>query len=147
MKLAEYVQRHVERGACMCAKCLDAPESPLERQPKGHTADLVFFKVRKDGRASREEFLRLVREEFPRWLDGNEHSYLETGSDMGDQGLALMTMGLGELLDAWKLLTPKAMIPLIPEEHARLLAGRGFVTIRAEPPPPARGDSVRTPRK
>src|SRR5882672_12293270 len=122
MNLYDYVQQHAVRGACQCGKCCDAPEHPERYQPGGHTADLVFFKVAaKDANA--DDFKALVQAEFPHWLDGKEHSYLETGGDIGDQGAALMAMGLGAVLGTWKLHTP-AMLPFPPELQMQM-AGQG----------------------
>ena len=61
-----------------------------------------------------------------------EHSYLETGGDMGDQGTALMAMGIGHLLGVWRCGTPKNMLPNISDEIALKMAGTGLITIRAE---------------
>ena len=132
MSLAKYVSAHCIRGACQCGKCIDAPENPEGHQPKGHTADLVFFRVVATNEPDRGEFLDLVRAKHPNWLDGKEHSYIEMGADMGNQSIALMTMGLGELLIAWKLLTPNSIMPLmaLDEELRMQMAGMGMVTIR-----------------
>ncbi len=132
MDLIDYVAKHTERGPCQCGKCFDAIKNPGDKQPEGHTANLTFFKVRKVNRPDPEEFRRLVKEEFPHWLDGKEHSYLETGGDIGDQGLALMAMGLGELLDIWELLTPNSIVPFLDEEMRMKMAGTGYITIRAK---------------
>lgn len=128
MSLYDYVSAHTIRGACTCGKCCDAPADPEGHQPDGHTADLVFFKVAAKG-ADKEEFVSLARRDYPHWFDGKEHSYLEIGGDVGDQGAALMTMGLGSLLGAWKLMTPR-MLP-IPEDLQMQMAGMGMVTIQA----------------
>lgn len=130
MKLYEYVSTHAVRGACTCGKCIDAPENPKEKQPNGHTADLIFFKVANKG-AEKELFMDLARTEFPHWFDGKEHSYLQTGGDMGDQGIALMTMGLGKLLGVWDLLTPKSIMPFLPPELKQQMAGQGMITLKA----------------
>jgi hypothetical protein len=132
MNLIEYVTNHIERGACQCGNCIDAPENPKDKQLKGHTVDLIFFKVRAVNNSDKEEFKRLVENEYPHWLDGKEHSYLETGGDMGDQGLALMTMGLGELLGIWELLTPESMMPFLDDNTKMKMAGTGFVNIIAK---------------
>lgn len=134
--LHEFVIAHAVRGACTCGKCIDSPvtghpEKAEEYQPKGHTADVHFFKVAMRNDPNLEEFLGLVRAEHPGWLDGREHNYLEMGGDMGDQGIALVTMGLGSLLGAWDLLTPERVFgEKAPKELADLMAGRGFVSIR-----------------
>ena len=128
--LYEYVSKHCERGACQCGKCIDSPENPVQRQPKGHTADLVFFEVILKNNPIKEEFLGLVKEKYPQWLDGKEHNYMEMGGDIGDQGTALMAMGLGSLLGVWQLLTPR-MLP-IPEDLVMQMAGKGMITIQTK---------------
>jgi len=131
MNVADYVMQHAIRGACQCGRCFDAVANPKDRQPTGHTADLVFFKVaQKDGDAV--EFKRLVTDGFPHWLDGKEHSYLETGADIGDQGVAMMAMGLGSILGTWKLLTP-ALLPL-SDDLKMQMAGAGYISIQATHP-------------
>lgn len=130
MNLYEYVTKHAIRGACTCGKCIDAPSNPEQQQPEGHTADLVFFKVAKTPEADLGDFLQIVKKEFPHWLNGDEHSYLEVGGNMGDQGIALVTMGLGYLLKAWDLLSPNSMFPDLDEELRKKLAGQGYITIK-----------------
>ena len=132
MDLGDYVIKHIERGPCQCRKCFDAVKNPESKQPKGHTADLTFFKVRKTNSPDAEEFRKLVDEEFPHWLDGKEHSYLETGADIGDQGLALMAMGLGELLGIWELLTPNSMVPFLDKDMRMKIAGAGYISLKAK---------------
>lgn len=127
--LNEFVMKHCERGACTCGKCIDAPKNPEENQPSGHTEDLVFFKVKILGEPDKNQFLNLIKNEHPQWLDGEEHSYLEMGGDVGDQGLALMTMGLGKLIGAWELSTPN-MISSISDELRKQMAGAGMITIK-----------------
>jgi len=129
--LYEYVMEHAVRGACQCGKCADAPADPANHQPSGHTADLMFFKVAaKD--ASADEFKQLVQAEFPHWLDGKEHSYLEAGGDIGDQGAALMAMGLGSVLGTWKLLTPRTVLgKFVDDAMAMQMAGMGMISIQA----------------
>jgi len=129
MSLSNYVLAHVERGACTCGKCFDAPENPKEKQPNGHTVNLTFFHVAANG-GDKDEFLSLVRKEHPDWLDGKEHSYLQVGADMGDQGIALMTIGFGHLLGAWKALSPDTMMSFLPEDLKQEMAGRGMVSLQ-----------------
>ncbi len=129
MKLRDYVTENAERGACQCGKCFDAPENPEEHQPNGHTADLVFFEVALKNGADKDIFLELVKEQYPQWLDGEEHNYMKVGAEMGDQGLALMTMGMGKLLGAWELITP-AMLG-VDGGLAKMMAAQGFVSIQA----------------
>lgn len=129
MKLIDYVKDHTIRGACTCGKCFDAPKNPKEKQPNGHTVNLTFFQVASKG-GNKDEFLALVRQEHPDWLDGKEHSYIHVGADMGDQALALMTIGLGHLLGAWKALTPDTLMPFLPEHLKQKMAGQGMVSLQ-----------------
>lgn len=129
MNLADYVLAHTIRGACTCGKCFDAPDHPEKKQPDGHTVNLTFFKVASKG-GDKEEFLALVQKEHSGWLDGKEHNYLQVGGDMGDQGIALMTIGLGHLLCAWKALTPDILMPFLPEDLKQKMAGQGMVSLQ-----------------
>jgi len=132
MNLIDYVTGHVERGACQCGQCIDAVKNPESKQPKGHTADLMFFKVKMVNNPDATEFKSLAKREFPHWFDGREHSYLQTGGDIGDQGLALITMGLGKLLGVWELLTPNSLLPFIDEGMKMEMAGKGYISIKAK---------------
>ncbi len=130
MKLWEYVQNHAIRGDCRCGLCIDAADSP--EQPAGHTADLVFFEVSKTEEANEVEFRSLIEDEFPDWLNGEEHNYIQMGAEIGDQGAALMAMGLGSLLGLWNLITPKTLG--ISDEAALQMAGVGMLSIMAYKP-------------
>ena len=130
MNLIEYVKTFAIRGACTCGRCIDAPANPEQHQPDGHTADLMFFKVAMKDGATAEAFKVCVEDEFPHWLDGEEHSYLECGANIGDQGMALMAFGLGKLLDVWELLTPNSIMPSLPDDLKQQMAGSGMITIR-----------------
>ena len=131
MKLQDYVIEHAEGGACTCGKCCDAPDTPEQKQPDGHTVNLTFFKVANHG-GDKDTFLSLVKSEYPDWLDGKEHNYLEVGAEMGDQGLALMTIGLGHLLGAWRALSPDTMFgSLIPDDLKQQMAGSGMVSLQS----------------
>lgn len=127
MSLADYVMQHATRGDCTCGRCIDARNKP--QQPTGHTVDLVFFKVAATS-GNKEHFRRLAQAQYPHWFDGKEHSYLETGADMGDQGIALMTMAYGALLGVFKLLTPLNVLPDAPREQQLDLASKGLITIQ-----------------
>lgn len=130
--LAEYVKRQAVRGACKCGKCCDAVGKPEESQPTGHAIDLTFFKVAKraDGGGDREVFRNLVEQDFPDWLNGEEHNYMRIGADMGDQSIALMTIGLGHLLGVWQALSPDTMMPSLPEDIKQQMAGAGMVSLK-----------------
>lgn len=131
MDLATYVIEHAVRGACVCGSCIDAPPDPEKCQPDGHTADVMFFKVAMKDKPDPKTFRAFVEEEYPNWLDGEEHSYLEIGADLGGQGIALMAMGLGSLLEIWQLLTPKSIASFLPDALQMEMAGQGMVTIKA----------------
>ena len=138
--LVEYVIAHSERGDCACGKCFDAPANP--KQPIGHTANVHFFRVAKKGEPTAEQLRELIvasrHGEFADVdpLDGQEHSYIELGGWIGDQGLALSLMGLGQLVGLWKIRTPWSMLALsdgnaADRTLADQLAGAGYVTVQA----------------
>ena len=129
MKLIDYVITFAERGACTCGKCFDAPPNPEEKQPTGHTINLTFFELSAKG-GNKEEFLSLVNAEYPEWLDGKEHSYINVGGELGDQEVALMTIGLGHLLGAWRALSPDTLIPSLPSDLKKQMAGAGMVSLQ-----------------
>ena len=131
MTLADYVTTHTIRGACTCGRCADAPANPGDLQPTGHTADLMFFSVARTHDPDPATFKALVAEELPVALNGCEHGYMELGGLMGDQGLALLCMGLGALLGTWELLTPRSVLGKLGLSEGAMmdLAGRGMVTI------------------
>lgn len=136
MNIQEFVSKYSKRGACTCGECFDAPPNPEEHQPKGHTADMEFFKValNLNGNTTEEvgkELQSIVSKEYPQWLDGKEHGYMEIGGDVGDQGRALCLMGIGSLLGLWELLTPSSLLPDMPEDVRKMMAGQGMVSIRA----------------
>jgi hypothetical protein len=133
MSLAEYVIAFAVRGACTCRRCCDASDKPEDKQPDGHTIDLTFFKVAAEKDANAEDFRSLVEAEFPHWLDGKEHNYLQCGGDIGDQGICLMAFGLGHLLGVWKCLCPETMMPFLPADMKQQMAGRGMIAINSEP--------------
>lgn len=134
MNLGEYVVRYTERGECQCGVCIDKGDKP---DPKGHTADLMFFKVAKKDGATAEEFVRLSKEHAGEFgpcdpFDGKEHGYMELGGWIVDQGLAMMFMGLGHLLGVFDLLTPRTMLPKkLADEMGMKLAGQGMVMVKA----------------
>lgn len=125
--LVQFVLANAIRGDCTCGSCIDAHEPAL--QPPGHTVDLTFFKVAAKPKAQREEFKALVEREYPDLLDGKEHNYIHIGAEIGDQGTALMLIGLGGLLNLWKVLSPNTMIPDLPEEMKKAMAQQGMVAL------------------
>ena len=132
MTLDTFLADHTRRGACQCGRCLTEPYDEVTTALAMHTADVEFFKVTLKGEPSRDEFLRLVREECPSLLDGAEHSYIEIGGMVGDQGEALVLMGAGAVLGAWTLRTPRSVFGKLGLTADMLmnLAGQGLVTIQ-----------------
>ncbi|WP_395000829.1 hypothetical protein [Acinetobacter sp.] len=138
-KLIDYVVDHTIRGECTCGRCADAASNLETKQPTGHTADLYFFKVAKkkgpDGDEPDAEKLRVLIKENKHGsygdvdpFDGGEHNYIELGGWIGDQGLAMLLMGLGALLGLWQVMQPNLM-PGIPDELKKQMAGAGMISI------------------
>ena len=133
-ELREFVMTHAERGTCRCGKCVDHPGK--DQQPEGHTVDMVFFEVSAKNEPNAERLRELITKnkhgdfcDLDPW-DGKEHSYIEVGGWIGDQGLALMLMGLGAVLGLWPLFTPKMLSGLSGfDDLIQHLAGAGMVTI------------------
>lgn len=97
------------------------------------TADMVFFEVRAEGDPDPKVFRQLITKNFKgdfgdlNPLDGQEHSYLEVGGWIGDQGVALQFMGLGVILGLWGLMTPKMLD--LPDDLVQQMVGMGYVSI------------------
>jgi hypothetical protein len=127
MELTQYILNHTIRGECKCGRCDPFGDS----DPSGHTVDMVFFKVAPVNNPTVGEFRSLTNtgafaEANP--FDGAEHSYIELGAWIGDQGLALQYMGLGVALGAFTLLSP-AMLG-IDGPLAIEMAGKGLLSIQ-----------------
>lgn len=106
-KLIEYIIAHTERGECQCGKCCD--KQP-DREPTTHSVDMQFFWVSAKDNPTAEELRELLVSEYPdmeRLRVGP--SYLEIGGALGDQGIALLLIALGELVGLWKAITPKVL--------------------------------------
>lgn len=133
MDIREYVLYHTTRGECRCGKCLDKGNSP---DPVGHVVNIGFFTVGlSEYPADVETFKKLTAEHAGDFgemnpLDGKEHSYIELGGWIGDQGLAMQYMALGTLLGVFDLLTPWTMLPFLAEEQKQQMAGMGMINIR-----------------
>ncbi len=131
-KLIEFIIEHTVRGACTCGLCRDAPKNP-EEKPTGHTADLEFFKVSLKNNPDPEVLRSLIEENVTGayvnvdLFDKKEHGFTEIGGWIGDQSMALMLMGLGELLGLWKLHTPASLNA--PKELRMMMAQNGLVSI------------------
>ena len=106
-------------------------------KPEDADADVIFFGVRKGPKATADALkAAMAGHKGKFWdvnpLDGAEHSYIELGGWVGDQGAALELIGLGAALGAWKLLTTKTMLgDLFPPEMVQQMAGMGMVSMQA----------------
>lgn len=138
MTLPEYVMLHTERGECRCGKCIDAHEGP-EPKPTDHTVNMIFFQVSASEHADKDEFRRLTKEHHGDFaqvdpFDGREHSYLELGAWIGDQGISMQYMALGVMLGVFELQTPNLILGLpINDPIVTTLAERGLVCVIAPP--------------
>lgn len=132
--LVAFVHRYAIRGSCRCGTCADAKAGPEQLDMlKDHVVDLTFFKVSADEEAKADEMRELVKAEALEYLDGREHSYLEVGADVDDQGTALMLIGLGHVLGVWKALCPETLMPFLDAETKNMMASRGMISLQATP--------------
>jgi hypothetical protein len=134
-ELIDYVTNYAIRGDCTCGKCLDAPSNP--KQPTEHAVDMIFFKVAAINGANADKLKELIavnkKGEFCDidLFDGNEHNYMEIGGWIGDQGIALMLMGLGTILGLWDLLTPVTILKMNSNDPVcQQMAGMGMIVIQ-----------------
>jgi hypothetical protein len=116
--------------ACICDATEEVPVGTEGSQ------NLEFFGVRTDKtKVTAEEVRGLIQNHIGEFedcnpFDGEEHSYIELGAFVGDQGAALRLMGMGADLGLWTLLTPTSLMPFLPEELRMQMAGNGFVCIK-----------------
>lgn len=110
-ELHRFIADYGERGACRCGRCADAGPDPGSRQPVGeHTANVLFFVVAARPGTDAEKLRELIKANVSGnhcnvdLFDGLPHDYTELGAWIGDQGCALMLMGLGSVLGLWSLL-------------------------------------------
>jgi len=109
----------------------------IQCAPEEADADVIFFGVRKGPDATADALKAAMAAHKGEFgdvnpLNGAEHSYIELGAWVGDQGAALTLIGLGAALGAWKLLTPKTMLGgLCPPEMVQQMAGMGMVSMQA----------------
>lgn len=124
-KLYEYVNNYATRGECQCGKCIDKGN---KSDPIGHTINTTFFKVGKSGNSNKLDFKDLLPNELKEFK--GEKGYMEIGGILGDQGFALLTMGLGHLLGVWELMSPDTIMPFLNDSMKQQMAGNGMVTIK-----------------
>lgn len=132
MTLQEYVLNHTERGECKCGQCIDVGSTP----DPTHSVDMIFMVVAATNNPSIDEFKTVTAGQRGMYgninpLDGKEHSYIELGAWIGDQGLALQYMALGVSLGVFNLLSGKTILKLNQPE-ALALAQRGLLAIQAK---------------
>lgn len=161
MNLHEYVRNHTERSSCRCGscgKCIDAPPGPertveIGKMLANHTVNMYFFDVSSRNNPTPEEFVALTQSHQGEFadvnpLDGKEHSYIELGGWIGDQGLAIQYMALGQLLGLWQTMTPAAILDVNDPEQKSLadqMAGMGMVSILPRPEP-VKDATILTPK-
>lgn len=137
----EYVLKHCERGECTCGRCSDVNPNAPDFKVDAHTADLIFFNVRAKDDAQAGNLRAVIEAHVGAFcelnpFDGKEHNYIEIGGWIGDQGQALMLMGLGHIIGLWQLLTPRSVLgKMATEEMVQNLAGVGIVSIVARKKP------------
>jgi hypothetical protein len=102
-----------------------------------HTVNLTFFKVAGKESPDAEELRELIKDHKPVFgddidlFDGNEHSYLEIGGWIGDQGVAIMLIGLGRIVGLWSALTPDTLMPDLSEALKMKMAQSGLVSLKS----------------
>lgn len=117
-------------------------ETSITRVPAGteNATNLVFFSVLAKPDADAETLRALVdmhtleRGEVD-VFDGKDHSYIELGGWLGDQGAALDLIGLGTQLKLWTLLSPRTVFKdAMTDELEQQMAGSGYISLQAERP-------------
>lgn len=122
-KLLNYVDAHAE----------------VSRSPLDGYEDVAFLHVRASSGANAVEFRALLDAEIAtrgmNLFDHEEHSFIQIGAVVGDQGFALKIMGLGASLGLWQLLTPKSVLGVDNQSpDGKQIAGMGMVTIFVKRP-------------
>lgn len=125
--LARYVQAYT---LVVHEKDLD-----VRTEIRDSAIDMVFFSVAVSGDATADALRKLISEHQGDFcdvdpLDGKEHSYIELGAWLGDQGVALCFMAMGVKLGLWALLSPSTVLgPACSKADALRMAGSGFLAI------------------
>ena len=94
------------------------------------SVDLTLIKIAVRNSPSKDDFEKMVIEQYPHWLNNEEYSYLQIGGELGDQHLALLVIGLGHLLGLWQALSPDIVTPDLSQEIKYQMAGMGLVTLK-----------------
>lgn len=133
--LVQFVVDHTLRSACRCGKCIDPGDPNVFLLP--HTVNMFFFDVCAVNNPLKEEFLALIAKHEGEFgtvmnpLEG-EHSYIEVGGWIGDQGLGMQFMALGKLLGVWGIMHPGMILNVNDPQQkvlAEQMAGMGMVSI------------------
>jgi hypothetical protein len=92
--------------------------------------DVVFFSVLVNEQPAEHHRQHLIDflDTLPADVMAGGPSYIHLGGLIGDQGMALRTMGLGEALGLWKVITPRTL-GFTDAEEIDKLAGNGLVMI------------------
>jgi len=132
--LSRFVADHTARNACRCGKCGDPGDPNVFLLP--HTVNMYFFDVCSVNNPLKEEFLELIAKHSGDFNDMNplegEHSYIEVGGWIGDQGIGLQFMALGKLLGLWEIMQPGMILNINDPRQKQLadqMAGMGMVSI------------------
>jgi hypothetical protein len=126
--LADYVLAHTQRSECHC--CHEHVD-PLAAKDK---VDMFFFEVTARNDPDADTLKKLIAEHRGEFGDMNplegEHSYIEVGGYIGDQGIGMQFMALGKLLGLWEIGTPMNILGLDRDNPlAQQMAGMGYVSI------------------
>lgn len=132
--LVQYVADHTLRNACRCGKCIDPGNPDVHLLP--HTVNMYFFDVCAVNNPLKEEFLHHIANHKGEFADMNplegEHSYIEVGGWIGDQGLGMQFMALGKMLGLWEIMHPGMILNVNDPKQKALadqMAGMGMVSI------------------
>lgn len=135
--LVQYVVDHTIRNACRCGECIDSDVVKNEHVTKNeHTVNMYFFDVCATNNPTKEEFITNINHFKNEFVDMNplegEHSYIEVGEWIGDQGLGMQFMALGKILGCWKIMHPGIILDLNNPEQKTIadqMAKMGMVSI------------------
>lgn len=112
----------------------------VSRVPAGSDAkatNVVFFSVLANPDAEAETLRALIASHKGPFgdvdvFDGKDHSYIELGGWLGDQGTALDLIGLGTQLKLWTLLSPRTVFKdAMTDELEQQMAGSGYISLQA----------------
>lgn len=113
---------------------IDRSSIPKDANPKD-VVNLTLLAVKKVGDPKAEEFKKLanfiyrIKEQINHLFSEFPLSYYHLGPIMGDEKLALRTIGLGHLLDVWQIACPDISLQRMPEQIKKQAAEQGFIEI------------------